>query len=124
MADTNVDGSGMTEERMQELAKKAQALVDSSHSIRVATIVMLSAWRLFYCSRLVMDNYIEEEEDITEQEQSVITHILATSLYEEALKPYKVEELVAVLVETCVPFLQTQESNISEDLKEGNEDGA
>lgn len=124
MADTDVDGGEMAEERMQELAKKAQALVDSSHSIRVATIVMLSAWRLFYCSRLVMDNYIDEEEDITEQEQSVITHILATSLYEEALKPYKVEELVAVLAETCVPFLQTQESNISEDLKEGNEDGA
>jgi hypothetical protein len=119
MAEEN--NNELSDEVMRELTARAQKIVDDSHSVRVATVVMLSAWRLFYAARLVMDQYVQGEEDLEEQEKAVITHVLSSSLYEEALKPYKVEELIAVLSETCVPFLRVQEDNISVDIDEEEE---
>lgn len=105
----------ITEAALLDLTARAQKIVDGSKAVRVSTIVMLSAWRLFYAARKVIEKDVQEEKGLDKQEEDVILHILASSLYEKALEPYKVQELVATLSEICIPFLQLQEDNISEE---------
>jgi hypothetical protein len=116
MAEEN--SNELSDEALDELTARAQKIVDGSKAVRVSTIVMLSAWRLFYAARKVIEQDVQEEKGLDKQDEDVIMHILASSLYEKALEPYKVQELVATLSEICIPFLQLQEDNISEELKE------
>tara|TARA_Y100001973_G_C5204622_1_gene340541 strand:- start:4078 stop:4461 length:384 start_codon:yes stop_codon:yes gene_type:complete len=112
------------EEKMKELAKVAQRIVDESKTVQVATVTMLNAWRLFYAARAVVSNYMSEEEGISPEDQVAIGHILSSSLLEAALEPYKVDELTASLEQTCIPFLKLQEDNIvaKEEPKEEKDD--
>jgi len=114
----------MDEERVQELAEHTRKLVAESKMIQIATVVMLNAWRLYYCSRAVLDNYVEEDENLTtDEEREAVKNLIGNSMNAEALAPYKVDELVACLSGLCIPFLQAQEDNISEEIdKEGNEE--
>ena len=109
----------MDEEKVQELTEHARKLVVGSKTIQIATVVMLNAWRLYYCSRAVLDNYVEEDASLTtDEEREVVKNLIGNSMNTEALAPYKVDELVACLSRICIPFLQAQEDNISEELDE------
>jgi len=115
----------MEEERVQELTEHTRELVAESKTIQIATVVMLNAWRLYYCSRAVLDNYVEEDAALTtDEEREVVKNLIGNSMNTEAMAPYKVDELVACLSGICIPFLQAQEGNISEELdeEEGDED--
>ena len=115
----------MDEEKVQELTEHVRKLVAESRTIQIATVVMLNAWRLYYCSRAVLDNYVEEDESLaTDEEREVVKNLIGNSMNTEAMAPYKVDELVACLSGICIPFLQAQEGNISEELdeEEGDED--
>lgn len=113
----------MEESRLEELTDHAKEMVSDSRTIQISTVVMLNAWRLYYCARAVLDNYVELDDGlVSDEEKEVVKNIIANSMNSEAMKPYKIEELVAVLAEICVPFLQEQEANISEEIdEEGNE---
>ena len=109
----------MDEEKVQELTEHARKLVAESKTIQIATVVMLNAWRLYYCSRAVLDNYVEEDESLaTDEEREVVKNLIGNSMNTEALSPYKVDQLVACLSGICIPFLLAQEGNISEELEE------
>lgn len=109
-------------QEMQELMERAHVFIKSSKTLQASMVVMLNAWRLYYCSYATMNAYVDGDETFTEGERETIKTIVSNSMREESLKPYRVEDLVADLTTTCVQFLDAQKSNIEEEEEDDDKE--
>ena len=107
-----------TEESMELFAEIAQRLVVEHKTVQVTSVVMMCAWRLFYCARNVLESFVTDNEELSEEERQGAITILLDSVSARALGPYEIKELTRDVEMTCLSFLTACKDVTEADLEE------
>ena len=106
-----------TEESMELFAEIAQRLIAEHKTVQVTSVVMMCAWRLFYCARNVLESFVTDNEELSAEERQGAITILLDSVGAKALGPYEIKELKRDVEMTCLSFLTACKDVTAEDLE-------
>lgn len=102
MSESNEQDVAVDADLFEEIA---QRLISEHKAVQVTAVVMMSAWRLFYCARNVLENHIVNHADLSEEEKNGAIKVILDSVAAKALGPYKINELTHDIEKTCIGFL-------------------